>query len=514
VEPRPSDLILYEHDKEFVLEAFRTGEFDAVEVVSEVVERDFFHFLRTKKILQELAASYPTPRKKEEVPVWFYLAADLALRLHGRHSFASFPYVVRSGGLLSLLGPEQAQRRVDRETGDLHLQCTGFNEKNQYERETPCDADFLRKMARDTGADALEGWFGEALPKALKKRRAFDREGIFIGDASYIFVPDNPNYEGSQVLWFDENNHPVSRKDVPPERHASLTRRRCYKMVTLLHTNREQDFFFYAGARVVSGRAHECPVLYEMVEAFVGAVGRGVMKLLILDRGFLDGKAIGKCRKKLRVDVLIPLRKNMDLYVDAVGLASSPDASWEELSSEAPAPPPPAPERPKAVERREVKRRRTLKERHPPPPPPPRRFVLGIRRLTTCLYKLRTSIEERHRQLKCFQDLTSFHSRAFSLVVHQVIFTLLTYTLLQWQLLHRERAALNRKTLPRVRESVLPAAEQMVLYYRQRFALLDVYEYQEILLTLKEEARLKILRKTRQLHRSMYELPGPRRRPP
>jgi len=554
VEPRPSDLILFEHDKEFVLEAFCRGEFDSVEVVSEVAERDFFAFLRTQKLLQELAASYPTPRKKEEVPVWFYLAADMALRLHGRHSFHSFPYVVRSGGLLSLLPPEQAQRRVDKETGDLHLQCDGFNDKNQYERETPCDADFLRKMARDTEADALEGWFGEALPQALKKRRAFDREGIFIGDGSYLFVPDNPKYEDSVVLWFDENNHPVHREEVPTERRASLRRRRCYKMVTLLHTNRERDFFFYVGARVVPGKDHESPILYEMVEKFVQAAGRRVMKLLILDRGFLDGKAIGKCRKDLRVDVLIPLRKNMDLYVDAVGLARSPDASWEELPSEAPSPPPPPPGRPEGIQRREAKRRRTLEGRRPPRPAPPRRFVLGIRKLTswtscpvplnvvvnrevdasgkeqiwvlattreyddpgaiTVLYGLRPGIEERHRQLKCFQDLTSFQSRAFTLVVHQVLFTLLTYTLLQWQLLRRERAELNRKTLPRVRETILPAAEQIILYHEHRFALLDVYEYQEILLTLKDEARLKILKKTRQLRRAMYELPGPRRRPP
>ena len=123
-------------------------------------------------------------------------------------------------------------------------------------------------------------------------------------------------------------------------------------------------------------------------------------------------------------------------------------------------------------------------------------------------------IEERHRQLKCFQDLTAFRSRAFSLVTHQIIFTLLTYTLLQWQLVRQDRASLNRKTLPRVRDHLLPAAEQVVLYYQQCFAFLGVYEYQEILLTLEESARLKILEKTRQLRRSLYELPGPRRAPP
>ena len=148
--PSPSGPALFEHDKERVLEAFRSGKFDAVEVVSEVLERDLFSFLRSQRLLEELAGSYLTPWAKEEVPVWIYLASDVAMRLHGRHSFHSFPLVVRSGGLLSLLGPEKAQRRIDPETGDLHLECAGSNHKNHYPRETPCDADFLRKMARDT----------------------------------------------------------------------------------------------------------------------------------------------------------------------------------------------------------------------------------------------------------------------------------------------------------------------------------------------------------------------------
>lgn len=553
MEPRPSDLVVFEHDKEFVLEAFRSGEFDSLEVVSEVVERDFFQFLRSQKILQALAQSYPTPRVKEEVPVWFYLAADMALRLHGRHSFHSFPFVVRSSGLLSLLGPEGAQRRVNPETGDLHLQCSGFNGKNHYQRETPCDADFLRKLARDTGFQELEAWFAHALPQELKKRRVFDPEGIFIGDGSYLFVPDNPAYEGSVRMWFDEHNHPVKKEDVPQEKQARLTLRRCYKMVTLLHTNRARDFFFYVGVKVVSGKSHESPVLYGMVEEFIKAVGRGVMKLLILDRGFLDGEAIGLCRRKYRIDILIPLKKNMDLFGDVMGLARSPDARWQDESPPPPVTTAPA-SRPEPIVRRELKRRKTIESKRPAPVPAPKRSVFGIRRLTswascpiplnvvvnrevaasgeedywalattreydhpasiTALYGLRTTIEERHRQLKCFQDLTSFRSRSFALVDHQVVFTLLTYTLLQWQLLRQERAALNRKTLPRVREQRLPAAEQVVLYYRQRFALLDVYEYQELLLTLKEPERLKILRKTQELRRAMYELPGPRRTPP
>ena len=547
----PPGPAIFEYDKERVLAAFRSGEFDAVEVVNEVVERDFFAFLRSQRLLHELAESYPTPRVKEEVPCWLYLASDVAMRLHGRHSFHSFPLVVRSGGMLSLLGPERAQRRVDPTTGDLHLQCEGFNRKNHYHRETPCDGDFLRKMARDTDPDEVMSWFGTALPRALKKRHAFDREGIFIGDGSYLFVPDNPKYEGSTRMWFDEHNHPVNLQKIPPEQRHRLRLRRCYKMVTLLHINREEDYYFYVGARVVPGKTSEVALLYAMVDDFVRAVGRGVMKLLILDRGFIDGEAIGRCKEEHRIDILLPLQKKMDIFVDVMGLGSSSDAEWKDLPA-TPAPPvPPPADRPEAVTRREAKRQRTLAERRSPPPLPPRRSLLDVRELKTwssCpvplnvvlsreieangkkefwalaatfdydrpetvvdLYALRTSCEERHRQLKCFQDLTSFTSRAFSLVVHQVVFTLLTYTLLQWHLWRRERGPHNRMTQPRVRDTILPAAEQVVIYYQHYFAFLDIYEYQELLLRLSETARVKILARTEKLRAAMYQVPPPRR---
>ena len=39
-------------------------------------------------------------------------------------------------------------------------------------------------------------------------------------------------------------------------------------------------------------------------------------------------------------------------------------------------------------------------------------------------YGLRTKIEERHRLLKCFHDLSDFHSRCFNVIVAQVVFIL------------------------------------------------------------------------------------------
>ena len=63
--------------------------------------------------------------------------------------------------------------------------------------------------------------------------------------------PDNAHYEQSDVLWFDEHNHPVEADQVDL-RDQRYQQHRCYKLVSLIHVNRKLDFFFVVAARVVS----------------------------------------------------------------------------------------------------------------------------------------------------------------------------------------------------------------------------------------------------------------------
>jgi len=109
------------------------------------------------------------------------------------------------------------------QTGDVSLCCEGFNDKNDYDRQTPCDQDYLRKLARKTDAQALQSWFNRDVVGIFKQHHAFDCEGIFIGDGTYLFVPDNSNYQGSSVLLFDEHNHPVESHPPAWRRAGHLT---------------------------------------------------------------------------------------------------------------------------------------------------------------------------------------------------------------------------------------------------------------------------------------------------
>jgi hypothetical protein len=206
------DLTLYEENRAYVIDKFHDGHFDYIEVIQEVVQRDFFRYVAKGELLQRLADSYPSPRTKPEVPTWFYLAADMAMRLHGNHAFNGFPWVVSTGGLLAAFGPSLGTRHVDPETGQLRIECPGFNDKNDYPRSTPCHPDYLRKIAGDTAAPHLLDWYNGDVQRIYRQRRFFDKGGLFIGDGSYLFVPDNPNYEGSVVMLFDEHNHPVGKE--------------------------------------------------------------------------------------------------------------------------------------------------------------------------------------------------------------------------------------------------------------------------------------------------------------
>ena len=174
----------FELDKAFVTQALKNGDFGYMEVVGAVEETEFFRLLLGQRVLDQLAADYPSPRQKEEVPVWLYLASELTLRLHGAMGFGAYPYVLHCGGLLRALGPRQVEHKRDPESGECRTVLRGYNHKNHYTRVTPCDQDFLRKMGKDTRPQALQDWFGTSVVRQYQALDAFDPEGIFLIDGT------------------------------------------------------------------------------------------------------------------------------------------------------------------------------------------------------------------------------------------------------------------------------------------------------------------------------------------
>lgn len=541
------NLLIFQEDKAYIKQSLENGEVDYMEVASEAAETEFFEYINSRGILQQLSKTYPLKPKKEEVPMWLYVSSDISLKLHGMQSFHGYPLVVRTGGLINALGPSVGKKVVHPETGQVTLHCPGFNSKNKYGRQTPCDQDWLRKVARRTPAEKLLEWYNTQMPQLLKQQKLYDPEGIFVGDASYIFVPDNENYEGSVVMLFDEHNHPVNKEELTPEQLKRCSYKRCYKWVSLIHTNRNSEFFFFVAMHLGSGKDHECPILYKLVENFLQTAGHGVMKWLIVDRGFLDGENIKHLKEDWDVDTITGLKSNMAILEDARGLLRMGEVNWQDYQPPQKLKPPSVRPKPESIVKREEARQRTLKEtgRWPKPPLPEKVVVFNdltswdkcSMPLTVALtarknrppwglvstartqdgtflrdtYHIRETIEERHRQTKLFWDLTGFHSPNFNLVTNQIVFVGLSYTLLQIQLLDENRPELNRMTRTSLKGQLLPYSNHIVVYYKQYFAFFNTPEYTSIIIDIVEPGKSKLRKRVRKLQREfLHDLKNPR----
>ena len=73
--------IVYEENKVKVLEDLKDGRLDYLDLADWTFQDRFFAFLLGVRFFEICGASYPTPRKKEEVPLWFLLACKVQMKL-------------------------------------------------------------------------------------------------------------------------------------------------------------------------------------------------------------------------------------------------------------------------------------------------------------------------------------------------------------------------------------------------------------------------------------------------
>ena len=244
------------------------------------------------------------------------------------------------------------------------------------------------------------------------------------------------------------------------------------------------------------------------------------------------------------MDVLIPLKKNLDLWQDAWALSRR--LPWQPWVIPPPEPSP-APQRPPVIEHRERQRRQTLARKKAQEPPLDPATVLIARELcpipgfqwgeasvplqvvvmretyadghqdgwallsTEALtdpqrpprdYARRTTIEERHRQLKCFHDLTDFHSHRFQVVVAQVVFVLLRYTLRQWQLWKTQHKELAGWHPDRIQRQLNLEHQFVVIHHQRAYVQLPLVTFTREVLELEPAARDQALAKIRRLEQS------------
>jgi len=497
--------VIYEENKVKVLERLREGEVDYMDLSNWSYQDRFFAFLLATRFFEICGASYPSPRRKEEVPVWFLLCCSVVMRLNTTGAYQKLPGLLKNGPILS---------RVKFNVGGVN---GGFNHKNRKERQAPVDFDGVRKFFKDTEAAQQRMWYNSDVVKFYRHNRAFDKHGIFLMDQTHIVVPDNDNYKGAVRMPVDEHGQLLDLGHLTAEQRKAVKYRSCYALSELVHIGKEDTSSVVAGYQWGPGNTDELVHGHELVNNFIAAVGTGVMKLLIVDRGFIQGAFVTMVKQEAKSDVLFPLRKDMDMYQRAVLSVESAQwsGSWSSYRSY---------EKDGIRYTEDVASVRNIGLWDECKVP----LHLSIMRTTGSTgvvaywvlastfqfksakeafehYGMRTRIEEDHRQFKCFWNLNAFTSPHEALVESQVLFTLLTYSPVQLHLVKTHLAALTNKTIETLKQEEQAGTNAVILYHGQYFGVFDLNEYSYIIADLTPAANQRLkkwLERNRQMVRS------------
>lgn len=236
-------------------------------------------------------------RESCDIPRWFIndtLALKLVLGERGINSIQDGMF--KDPGVLKILGCTAREARE------------GFDPGRNKEENKPCNVDSLKYSVEHTDPKQFEEAFRKHRRQVWKHKSL--RTGTYIMDATKMVVYGD--YEGAGVMTTTEE---VLQKD--GTKKLKKKRQKGFKLVTL---NRLVEGQVVAeAARLLPINEHEITVSDDLIDEILDERGDGAIELLLIDRGFLDGKRIKRWRKK-GIYIICPLKENMRIRKDMQGL--------------------------------------------------------------------------------------------------------------------------------------------------------------------------------------------------
>ena len=172
-------------------------------------------------------------------------------------------------------------------------------------------------MHKNTLADAVERLKPAELQYVLNKTVVRLRQMGFLKKSKGHFALDatdletTRNYIGAGVKKYTERKVDKHRKVVEVERLA-------YGFKVLIVY--EVRLRLVVAAKVVPIQEHESKYTLILVRQAIKNLGKGVLRVLLVDRGFLDGQDLWMLKRQIGIDFVVPAKDNMLITADSRGL--------------------------------------------------------------------------------------------------------------------------------------------------------------------------------------------------
>ena len=187
-------------------------------------------------------------------------------------------------------------------------------------------------MHKDTLADALEKFGSEEVEKILNESVRVLNEGKFIDDDIYICDPtdiettEKCKGRGRKTIDEEHIDKKTGEKIVIPKTIYG------FKLLVI----RGVQSGIVVAAKMVKIQESEKNYTLRLIRLAQKNIGKKKIKVLVLDRGFIDGITLWKMKHDFNIDFIIPATKVMDITKDARGLRDrgNEDGIWREEAEE------------------------------------------------------------------------------------------------------------------------------------------------------------------------------------
>ena len=178
-------------------------------------------------------------------------------------------------------------------------------------------------MHRDTLGDFLSRFSSKEVEFILREavgalvKHKLVRGRIYILDATDL--PTTKHYRGCGMRKGVKKGRDREGREVEIVKYVYG-----YKLLVLMEARHK----IIVAARVVKIHEHEKPFTKELIREGQRRTG-GAVKVLLIDRGFIDGVLLRWLWKKMRIRFVIPARSNMEVSQDLRGFRSEKaDGRW------------------------------------------------------------------------------------------------------------------------------------------------------------------------------------------
>jgi ABC-type lipoprotein export system ATPase subunit len=214
------------------------------------------------------------------------------------------------------------QEGLFRDTGVLRLLgCTareireGFDAPRNGGKHPPCHGDSLRYSLKPTAMAQFYEVFTRCQAPGVKAG-VIKRRGTSSMDATPIPVDGDDEGAGQMTVIAEAVDEQGKR-----QRRKVVTQG--LKLVTRAYLVPQHKLLVVMADRLLPIQQHEVTVSDELLAEVLTAMGDGAIRLLLIDRGFLDGERLGRWQTR-GMDVLVPVQHNRAVVADMQGLATLP----------------------------------------------------------------------------------------------------------------------------------------------------------------------------------------------